>query len=161
MCIRLKAHLPHGRDPHCLMIKWTKPKVRENSDSVLCLGKMHDNRDAIFRWKGQVEEFKMSASYKELLVFDGEPIEFEWNILPGFSSLQLLQKIQNDLRERNIEPENRPDHLHVNVQRHRLDKKTKRWNEFAFRIQKESRHTRRDSCKDIGRSSVLETKKKW
>ena len=61
----------------CLMIKWTKPKVRVYSDSVLCLGKMDDDRDAITRWEGQVEEFKMSASYQELLAIDGEPIEFE------------------------------------------------------------------------------------
>ena len=47
----------------------------------------------------------MSASYRELLGIDEEPIEFEWNIIPGFSSLQILQKIHNDLRERNIEPE--------------------------------------------------------
>ena len=42
----------------------------------------------------------------------------------GFSSSQILQEIQNDLRKRNIEPEkvHRWDHLHVNVQRHRLDK---------------------------------------
>ena len=39
-------------------------------------------KNAIDRWEGQVEEFKMSASYKELLGIDGEPIEFEWNILP-------------------------------------------------------------------------------
>ena len=31
--------------------------------------------------------------------------QFEWNILPGFSSLQILQNIQEDLRERSIEPE--------------------------------------------------------
>ena len=111
MCIRLKAHLPHGRDRHCLMVKCTKPKVRENSDSELCLGKMYDDRDGITRWEGQVEEFKMSASYKELLGIDGEPIEFEWNILPRFSSLQLLQKIQNDVRERNIEPEKFTDRI--------------------------------------------------
>ena len=66
---------------------------------------MYDNRDAITRWEGQVEEFKTPASCKEPPVTDGETIELEWNILPGFSSLQLLQKIQNDLRERNIEPE--------------------------------------------------------
>ena len=53
----------------------------------------------------------MSASYKELLGNDGEPIEFEWNILPRFSSLQLLQKIQNDLRERSIEPEKFTDRI--------------------------------------------------
>ena len=109
-------------------------------------GKMHDNRDAITRWEGQVEEFKTPASYKEPPVIDGEPIELEWNILKGFSSLQLLQKIQNVLRERNIEPEtiHISDHLHVNVQRHRLDKKRNRWKEFAFQIQKESRNTRRE-----------------
>ena len=85
--------------------------MRVCADSVLCLGKMFDNRDAIVRWEGQVEEFKMSASYKELLVIDGEPIEFEVNILTGFSSLQLLQKIQNDLRERNIQPEKITDRI--------------------------------------------------
>ena len=47
----------------------------------------------------------MSASYRELLGIDGEAIEFEWTILPGFSSLQMLQKIQDDLRERNVDLE--------------------------------------------------------
>ena len=36
---------------------------------------------------------------------EGEPIEFEWNIFPGFTSLQILTKIQKDLQDRNIEPE--------------------------------------------------------
>ena len=35
-------------------------------------------KDALKRWEGQVEEFKMSVSYKELLGIDGEPVEFEW-----------------------------------------------------------------------------------
>ena len=34
---------------------------------------------------------------------DGEPIEFEWNIVPGLTSLLILQRIQSDFRERNIE----------------------------------------------------------
>ena len=87
MCIRLKAHLPLVRDRQCLMIKWTKPKVRVCSDSVLCLGKMHDNRDAIIRCEGQVEEFKMSASYKELLGIDGETIEFQFTYRIIFMSM--------------------------------------------------------------------------
>ena len=74
-------------------------------------GKMYDNRDAISRREGQMEELKTPASYKEPPVIDGETIEFEWNFLPGFSSLQLLQKIQNDLRERNIEPEKFTDQI--------------------------------------------------
>ena len=47
----------------------------------------------------------MSPSYKELLGIDGEAIDFEWNIFPIFSSLQILQEIQNDLRRCNIELE--------------------------------------------------------
>ena len=50
----------------------------------------------------------MSLSYKELLGIDGEPIEFEWK---GFSSLQFLQKIQDDLQERNIKPEEFTDRI--------------------------------------------------
>ena len=72
---------------------------------------MYDNRDAIIRSEGRVEELNMSASYKELLRIDGEAIGLEWNILPGFSSLQILQKIQNDLRERIIEPEKFTDRI--------------------------------------------------
>ena len=54
---------------------------------------MNDSKDAITRWEGQVEEFRMSPSYKEVLVIE------------GFSSLQILQEIQNYLRRRNMEPE--------------------------------------------------------
>ena len=79
-----------------------KAKVREYSDSELCLRKMYEHKDAIKRWEGQVEEFKISDFYKELLGINGEPIEFEWNI---------LQKIQNDFRERNIEPEKFTDQI--------------------------------------------------
>ena len=45
-----------------------------------------------------------SGQNQELLGIDGEPIEFEWNIFPGLTSIQTLQKIQNELQERNIEP---------------------------------------------------------
>ena len=61
--------------------------------------------------EGQVEEFKMSPSYKELLGTDGAAIEFEWNIFPGFTSLQILQEIQNDLRKRNVEHEKFTDRI--------------------------------------------------
>ena len=60
---------------------------------------MNDSKGAIERWEGQVEEFKMSASYKELTGIDGEPIEFEYNTFPGFTSLQILQEIRNNLQK--------------------------------------------------------------
>ena len=98
--ITQKLILEHSEE----ILKETKSKVRVYSDSVLCLGKINESKDAIVRWEGQVEEFKMSPSYKDLLGIDGEAIEFECNISRGFSSLQVLQEIQNDLRKRNIEP---------------------------------------------------------
>ena len=57
------------------VIQWAKPKVRVYSDSALCLGRMSDSKDVIERWEGQVEELKVSPSYKELLGIDGEAIE--------------------------------------------------------------------------------------
>ena len=148
---------------HDQVIRWTKAKVRVYSDSVLCLGMMNDSKDAITKWEGQVEVFKMSPSYKELTGIDGEPIVFEWNVLPGLSSLQILQKIQDDLRERNIEPEkftDRMDHLHVNVPRHRLDKKRKRWNlffEFTKKVKDYAKRFLQGHWTFLG----LEDEKKW
>ena len=93
------------------MIQWTKAKVLVHSDSVPCLVKVSDSKDANKRWEGQVEEFQMSLSYKGLLGIDGEAIEFEWNVFPGFLSLQILQEIRNELRKRNIEPEKLIDRI--------------------------------------------------
>ena len=58
--------------------------------------------EATQRWKGQLTDFESTASYQELLGVDGEPIEFWWNVLRERSSSQILLKIQNDLRERNL-----------------------------------------------------------
>ena len=55
--------------------------------------------------------FLISASCGELLGTDGEAIEFEWNIFPGFTSLQILQEIPNDLQKRNVEPEKFADRI--------------------------------------------------
>ena len=38
--------------------------------------------------------------YAELSGIDGEPIEFEWNIFSGFTSIEILRKIQEDLEAR-------------------------------------------------------------
>ena len=70
------------------------------------------------------EEFKMSASYKELLGFDGEPIELSGTVSQDFRHLHILQKIQHDLRERNVEPQKFTDWIIFMsmFKRHRLDK---------------------------------------
>ena len=50
------------------------------SDSALCLGK--------------IEWFKSSPEHRALDKIDGEPMEFEGNIFPGFTTLQLCSKVQ-------------------------------------------------------------------
>ena len=51
---------------------------------------------------------------------------FEWKNLPGHTTLQLLEEIQTMMADKNcaLDPFKRSDHLHVAVQRHRLDGKT-------------------------------------
>ena len=74
---------------------------------------MQVHSEANQRWKSQLEEFRQSNSYKELLGTDGEPIEFEWNIFPGLTSLEISQKIRKDLKVQNNEPEKFEDRIIV------------------------------------------------
>ena len=45
-------------------------------------------------WERQLECFKDSLQYRTLDTIDAEPMEFEWNIFPGFSTLELVREIQ-------------------------------------------------------------------
>ena len=60
-------------------------KVYVVSDSVLCLGKMNDPQSNI-AWEDSLTWFKSSPEYRPLDRIYGEPMEFEWNILPGFTT---------------------------------------------------------------------------
>ena len=84
-------------------------------------------------WDGkcQVEEFKMSASYKELLVIDGETIEFECeHSSRGFRHCSFFRKSRMICENGTLNLRQFTYRIIFmsNVQRHRLDKKTKRWN---------------------------------
>ena len=48
--------------------------------------------------------FKDSSQYRTLDTIDGEPMEFEWNIFPGFTTLQLVQEVQKFMNKMS-EPE--------------------------------------------------------
>ena len=69
------------------VINLQRAKVYVFSDSVLCLGKIHENT----AWEQRLEWFKTSQEYRNLDRIDGEPMEFEWNIFPEFNTLQLSQ----------------------------------------------------------------------
>ena len=75
------------------------------SDSVLCLEKQHGPGVTIKRWNDQVSTLKMCRTSRELQGLHGEPIDFEWQILPGAKALDILHNIQADLQGKNITPE--------------------------------------------------------
>ena len=88
------------------VISLQRTKVYEFSDSVLCLGKMNENLRSNIAWEQRLEWFKSSPEYRTLDRIDGEPMEFEWNIFPGFNTLQVSQEVQELLLRLNETPEN-------------------------------------------------------
>ena len=80
-------------------------KVHVFSDSVLCLGKVNQNPQSNTVWEDQLTWFKSSPQYRALDKIDGEPMEFEWNIFPGFTTLQPCNKVQEFMSKMSVEPE--------------------------------------------------------
>ena len=72
--------------------------------SLACKG-LHIFRFCVMSWKGESEPdikfcfkrkliwFKGSPQYRKMDTIDGEPMEFEWNIFPGFTTLQLINEV--------------------------------------------------------------------
>ena len=75
------------------VINLSHTTVHVFSDSVLCIGKMNENPQSNIAWE-ELTWFKSSLEYRTLDRIDGEPIEFEWNIFPGLTTLQLSHKVQ-------------------------------------------------------------------
>ena len=80
-------------------------KVYVFSDSVLCLGKMNENPQSNYAWETDGRGSKVHQN-TELWTIDGEPMEFEWNIFSGFTTLQLCSKAQELLSRLSVQPEN-------------------------------------------------------
>ena len=75
------------------------------SDSVLCLGKMNENPQSNIAWEDRLAWFKSSPEYRALDKIDAEPMEFEWTIFPGCTTLQLYHKVQELLSRLSVTPE--------------------------------------------------------
>ena len=88
------------------VINLQRAKVCVFSDSVLCLGKIHQNPDANEAWKKRIGWIVTDKSYRDYDGINGEPTEFEWNIFPGFTTLQLYGKVTDLLSRLGETPEN-------------------------------------------------------
>ena len=80
-------------------------KVHVFSDSVLCLGKVLQHPECNEAWKNRVAGVRAEKNYSDFDDVKGESTEFEWNIFPGFTSLQLCDRISNLLSSLGQSPE--------------------------------------------------------
>ena len=88
-----------------VVINLQSTKVYVFSDSVLCLGKVHQHPESNEAWKNRVAGVRSEKSYRDYDAINGESTEFEWNIFPGFTTLQLCGKVNDLLSDLGQTPE--------------------------------------------------------
>ena len=88
------------------VINLQRTKVYVFSVSVLCLGKILENSQANDAWGQRLGWLKSSQNYRNFDSIDGEPMEFEWNIFPGYNTLQLNEEVKRLLLRSDETPEN-------------------------------------------------------
>ena len=87
------------------VINLQRVKVYVFSDSVLCLGKIHQHPQSNEAWKERIGWIITDTSCRDYDGINGEPTEFEWNIFPGFTTLQLCGKVTDLLSRLGETPE--------------------------------------------------------
>ena len=104
------------------VINLQRTKVYVFSDSVLCLGKILENPQSNGAWEQRLGWLKSSSKYRNFDRIDGEPMEFEWNIFPGFNTLQLSEEVKKFTVQirRDTRKFRRKISIYVDVQRHFL-----------------------------------------
>ena len=91
-------------------IQWGKNSWRQLSligdDTVINLQhtKVYVFSDSV-SWKKRIEGITTEKSYRDYDGINGEPTEFEWNIFPGFTTLQLCGKVNDLLSDLGEAPE--------------------------------------------------------
>ena len=83
-----------------------RTRVYAFSDSVLCFGKVLQHPESNEAWKKRIELITTDKSYRGYDAIAGESTEFEWNIFPGFTAMQLCDKINDLLSNLGQTPEN-------------------------------------------------------
>ena len=73
------------------VINLQRTKVYVFSDSVLCLGKIHQHPESNEAWKKRIEGVKSDKSYRDYDGINGEPTDFEWNNLPRIHNVAALR----------------------------------------------------------------------
>ena len=70
-----------------------------------CIVSWYENPQSNAAWEQRLKWFKTSQEYRNLDRIDGEPMEFEWNIFPGFTTLQLSEEVKSLLSRLSVTSE--------------------------------------------------------
>ena len=62
--------------------------------------------DPVESWKKQTQWYSDNDSFSELNRIDGQPVEFEWKIIPGSTTVGILEEFQQMMGKLQCEPEN-------------------------------------------------------
>ena len=87
------------------VINLQRTNVYVFSDSVLCIGRILQHPESNEAWKKKIQGVMSGKSCRDYDGINGEPTEFEWNIFPGFTTLQLCGKVNDLLSELGETPE--------------------------------------------------------
>ena len=69
-------------------------RVHVFQDPVFCIGPgAGDEKRTSDTWKKTAEDVIQSNSKKNRDDIDGQPIEIEWHVFPGHTSVHMLQKL--------------------------------------------------------------------
>ena len=88
-----------------VVINLQRTKVYVFSDSVLCFGKVLQHPESNEAWKNRVAGARSEKSCRDYDAINGESTEFEWNVIPGFTTFQLWDKINDLLSDLGQTPE--------------------------------------------------------
>ena len=72
---------------------------------VLCLGRILQHPDSHEAWKKRIAGITTERRNRDYDAINGESTEFEWNILPGFTTLQLCGRVTDLLGDSGETPE--------------------------------------------------------
>ena len=69
------------------------------------MGRAHQLSEVNTKWTEPIHYVEQFFEDAVLSGIDGEPKEFEWNISPGFTSIEIPRHIQSDLKARRRNPD--------------------------------------------------------
>ena len=62
--------------------------------------------DLVESWKSKIQGYSDNNYFKDLNRIDGQPMEFEWKIFPGFTTMGILNQVSQMMGKLQCEPEN-------------------------------------------------------